>query len=390
MGGAIAKREGGRSLAGTYADGEQASAVLNTARSRGHLVSPATACGDLPEGLGLAITAVEVDVTEETYEIAGGKRGLSKTALDKISLALGVSWDPVASGRVDDGSHPHYCHYLVVGRVRAFDGQEIVIQGAKEMDLRDGSAQVEGLYDRYHTQKADWDSGKSRKKYPPKDPSGQIREMRLHVMSHAETKARLRAIRSLGLRPGYSVADLQKPFVCVRLMFTGESQDPELRREFARARANAMLNAQSSLYGVQPSAHVRQVAAPPPPPPLAARATPVIVDDDDPGLDEAPPPRREIPAESKSSSDDRQATGDWTIPGGPEKGVPLEEAKEKTLTWWIDKIESNLAEKPNSRYAVRDGQLLAAMQAEVERRLGAAADGADDPFAEFSDEPEAG
>lgn len=54
------------------------------------------------------------------------------------------------------------------------------------MDLRDGSPQIEALY--------------ARAQGGRKDPTNQIREMRLHIMAHAESKARLRAIRSIGVR----------------------------------------------------------------------------------------------------------------------------------------------------------------------------------------------
>jgi hypothetical protein len=40
---------------------------------------------------------------------------------------------------------------LAVGTVRHFDGSEKTIQGTKEVDLRDGSPQVEALWSRYRS-----------------------------------------------------------------------------------------------------------------------------------------------------------------------------------------------------------------------------------------------
>ena len=131
--------------------------------------------------------------------------------------------------------------YTAVGYVRNFDGTPREIFGTKEMDLREGSAQVEALVERAQGQKAD---GTDRK-----DPKKQIREMRLHLLSHAETKAKLRAIRSLGIKSGYTEEELRKPFAVARVMWTGRTDDPELRRMFAEKTADAMLGGITSLYG---------------------------------------------------------------------------------------------------------------------------------------------
>jgi hypothetical protein len=154
------------------------------------------------------------------------------------------------------------------------------------MDLRDGSPQIDALI------------AKARAKN--RDPAPQIREMRLHILAHAESKAKLRAIRSLGLRSSYAPAELQKPFVVAHLVFTGKTDDPELRRAFALKRADAMLGATAMLYGPPPAAPVAapsmRLAAPTPPPALSA--SPIDIDDD---LElelpvEPPPAKQEMPA----------------------------------------------------------------------------------------------
>lgn len=223
--------------------GSDVSKKLEELQAICHLVSPATASADLPEGFSLAISMVQINPrggTQEVFPVPGGK-GLARASLERISGAAGVTWDPQLCRRLDDGRHPHYCSWTVVGYVRNLDGSVRTITGSKEMDLREGSAQVEALIERSKDKKAD---GTDRK-----DPTGQIREMRLHIAAHAETKAKLRAIRSLGIQASYTDAELAKPFAVVRLAATGRTEDPILHREFARMNYAAAVNGSAQLYG---------------------------------------------------------------------------------------------------------------------------------------------
>lgn len=242
-------------LTGSVSDGGRAGALLKEAAKRCHLVSPATSCGALPEGCEIAFSSVLVDVQNETYDVGQGKRGLGKTALDRIAAAAGVSWDPDRCRRLDDGSDPRYVLFCAIGTVRQFDGSVLTISGTKEMDLRPGSPQIESL------------EAKARAK--GKSADAQIREMRLHAVAHAESKAKLRAIRSLGIRSSYAPAELAKAFVIARLTFSGRTADPELRRAFAMERAKAMLSGSRALYGSAPAPSMR-LAAPVPPPPFGS------------------------------------------------------------------------------------------------------------------------
>jgi hypothetical protein len=240
-------------ITGTSRDTVEVTRRLQMAAKTFHLVSPAPACPRLPEGCSIALSAVLIDAKVDCYPVPGGL-ALTKSALEKIGAAAGISWDAHQSGRTDDGSDPHYCAWRAVGVMRQFDGTEIQVMASKEMDLRDGSAQVEAI-------RANKKEGK--------DPSNQIRELRAHIMAHAESKAKLRAIRSLGLRAAYKAEDLQKPFVVARLVWTGETDDPELRRAFALRQADSMLGGARALYGDIPVApRVRPAITPEPPPPV--------------------------------------------------------------------------------------------------------------------------
>lgn len=229
-------------LAASYRQGMEANKALHQAAEVAHLVSPATTVGELPAGCVLALSQVVVSAgDEDTYGVSG-KRGLLKHSLDRIAGAAGISWDALASGRLDDGSDPHYCHFRAVGSYRAFDGARVAISGEVEIDLRDGSPQIES--------------------------EKQLAQARKFILRHAESKAKNRAIRSLGVKTSYKAEELTKPFVVAKVMFTGHSEDPVIRREFARATATAFLSGTGALYPAA-ALPVRAVSGGHAPPPVA-------------------------------------------------------------------------------------------------------------------------
>ncbi|HEY1692239.1 MAG TPA: hypothetical protein VGG39_08755 [Polyangiaceae bacterium] len=229
-------------------DPSSIAAAIEKAQAVGHLVAPSTSIsGGVPEGTSIAFSAVMVDIAHETYPIPGSSAvGLGKTALDRIALALGVSW--TESRRLDDGRDPHYAEFLAVGVVRQYDGTPITIQATKVLDWRDKAPAVESLWAKYREKHAAWERG-GRQGDAPRSPEAQIREVRGSLAARCETSARLRAVRSLGIRTSYGKDELRKPFIAARLIFSGDSEDPSLRREFALMRASAFLDSSRSLYG---------------------------------------------------------------------------------------------------------------------------------------------
>jgi hypothetical protein len=257
-----------------------------------HIVSPATTVDALPPGCGVAVSYVVVDPSTakdgpgEVYSLGGGKVGLSGTTLAKIGAAAGVDWDPSQSGRLDNGSDPHYAHFRAVGHVRNFDGSVRTLTGEVEIDAREGSPQIDEI-----TQKA---------KAGGRDPAAQILELRKFLLRHAESKAKNRAIASMGLKRSYMPAELNKAFAVCRLMWTGQTDDPELRRVFAEKTADAMIGGMASLYGKpapQPAPAPHALPAPQrfeqgapqfsghAPPPVLSSTAPVDDDDYDTGGD---------------------------------------------------------------------------------------------------------
>lgn len=357
------QQSGQIAMTGSFDDAQRATRALEQAAAMYHLVSPATSVGALPAGCSVALTLVSVDVENDTYNVTG-KRGLGKSKLQQIAAALGISWDPIASGRLDDGSNAYYCRWRAVGTYRAFDGQVQTLVGEKELDLRDGSPTCVGLEQQQAAKK--------------KSADGQIREMRMHIQQHAETKAQLRAIRSLGLKTSYTLDELKRPFACARIMFTGQTTDPELRREFARMTAQSFLDGAKGLYGRAPALGLAEpVPAPPrlaPPPPVG---TTVASDSgefdyvDEPRPAPKQPAQQQVqePAPSKDQGGGGREPSGFEMPFGNAAGTPIEEATDADLEWMANHLRKQLDEG-RSRFPKKDKPLLDAIEREIDARAG--------------------
>ena len=160
---------------------------------------------------------------------------LQKHVMDQIGTALGVKWVPEHSRRLDDGSDPFYCYFQAVGQIRLFDAQKQTVIGNYELDLRDGAPRLKGMSDK------------------------QRDSMRKFIVQRAETGARARALSSHGIRRSYKPEELKKPFIVAKLHFDGQTDDPELAKEFARITAAEMLGASNALYGDAARSEERRV-----------------------------------------------------------------------------------------------------------------------------------
>lgn len=349
-------------IVGSDANPQRLTEKLTRAAEQFNVVAPQTAVGQLPEGCDVAIVAVVVDPETETYQVTGG-RGLSKVALDKIAAAAGISWDALQSRRLDDGRHPHYCHFKAVGHIREFDGSRRTIIGEKVMDLRDGSAQVEEIMAKAKT---------------PEAGLSQLRQTRVHILSHAESKARLRAVRTIGIRASYSAEALKRPFVVAKLAWTGKTTDPELRRAFALEQQRAMLGSNAALYGTTaaPATITHQGYAPPPVGQSQADLDDFDTIDVDPEPPRAPPPRQTAPAQAPQSAPPQapaaSPSGDLSGHFMPAKKgdprVPIEHAEDDQINYWRNRLKKGLDEG-TSNYPDKDRTLLEAMDRELKRRF---------------------
>lgn len=362
---AIQKRQDHLALAGSYADARAATEALREAMATMNLISPATSCGEIAEGCEVVISHVLVDLSthqakdksgnpktvytaRDVYPTDGGLLGLSRTVLNRIAASVGINW--TESYRVDDGSHPYYCHWRAVGEYRSFDGQVKQVIGNKQMDLREGSPQS------------------------LKQTENQLAQQRQFIMEHAEAKAKNRAICDLGVKKGYTLEELQKPFVAARLSFTGRSADPERARMFAEKIADSFLGSRGALYSLPAPEQQRRGL---PPPAIDTTA-------DDSGEYNTETGEVSKPAATRDGDGSGAGSGSAAQPAskpapskparsgivltlGRDKGKEIEDASTQNLEWAANYIEGKL-EAEESRFPDKDRASLAAMRAELQRR----------------------
>lgn len=239
-------------VAGTFNNAEAASRALLDAGQRYHLVAPATVVGSLPEGCEVTVSVVQIDPYGPDVDTISGDRknpkagdtvGLSAVSLARIGRAAGVK--TVYSRRTDDGSHPHYCAWEVMIRVRNFDLSDSEYFGNVEIDTRE-DGDVRGAAAEEIRTKAE------KSQYTKDGGDSQLLELRKFLTRHAETKAMNRAIAKMGVRRSYKREELTKPFAIAQLAFTGASADPEARKDFRRMIGEKFLGSSNQLYGGAP------------------------------------------------------------------------------------------------------------------------------------------
>jgi hypothetical protein len=180
-----------------------------------NVLSPFTTISGLAPQHGLIASVVRIspDASKggpgEVYDglpfLAPNERALAKIALRKIAECGGISTTTV---RTDPRTIPNYWEFKAIASYRGIDGSLVVREATTEWDLRDGSERLKG-----------W-------------KANQITEGRKNGLRNCEARAINAAIRECGcgLKQKYSVDELKKPFVVLRVMFQPDMSDPDTRR----------------------------------------------------------------------------------------------------------------------------------------------------------------
>jgi hypothetical protein len=200
-----------------------------------HVLSPAIQVSSFQPGYGINASLVlldhrvdatgrGIDVYYDKHSMLDHQRGPGKIGLGKLASAAGVSWIGGQCGRRDPLTIQNLWIYAVLGVFLAPDGTPQTIHGEKEIDYRDGSAQIN-----------EWSRARWIEEGRPKDINGwseqRVMRARMNGAERAETGAMERAIRmAFGIKHVYSVDELSKPFVALRVVPMVDMQDPEVRQ----------------------------------------------------------------------------------------------------------------------------------------------------------------
>ncbi len=341
------------STGGVFIDVDALSRAIQTLGEKFILVVPGGAIGkDLPLLHAAGISFIFPVIEKETYPIQGkAELGLSKTVLDRIAGAAGVRWDPLLCGRVDNGADPFFVEYQVAGSVLQLDGTERMISAVKRIDLRaerhytgtTPSAEAVAAWG------ADAQETARTAAFDKRDPWPQILQARQHILSLAETKAKSRAIRTLGIRTAYTKDELLRGFAVVRLQFTGHSADPEVERAVSMMIAQRALQAGSILYGRRPEDRSL--------PPVRTVTRIVQAEDieDEPEVKPAPQPAAPAPAPKPAASPAPTPEHSHSHAGSmptPDAGpVPVPPQRDPLLICGPKDAAGNWPKKPASEFS---------------------------------------
>lgn len=248
-------------------------------REQVHALCPMVDFGALPEQFVLVPAKVKINPIPDAGEVyfrsdfcKSGEVALSAMGLQKIAQCAGISLDTT---RTDPRTIALYWEFKATASWIGVDGARQSRTATLEWDLRDGSERI--------------------KSFTPK----QVAEARKHGARNAETRAISAVIRQLGVRQKYTVAELEKPFGLVRVVYQPNMSDP-VQRAIVTQQA---LGGAATFY---PGAGLLQAAdiidghladAPPVAPvtgPLTAPTPPEPPDFDEisTSMQEAPPPER--------------------------------------------------------------------------------------------------
>lgn len=414
----MARAEASR-LVGSYGNLPALNDALRLASEVAFLISPATSCPRLPPGCEVLITAVAIDPNEECYDV-GGKRAIGRYGLLRLANAAGVAWNARASGRTDDRRDPYLVEWHAEGARPDLLGGWLPIVGDLQMDLRDESAQVRRI--RETSRERLRDDG-SVWKTAAQVADDQIRDTRAKILEHAQSKAKLRAIRETLAIPSFTWEDLAKRlFLVTRLEFVGDANNAEDRAAFRdRALGGALAlfgptlpRPRAQLPPATPAAapHVLTAEFEEEPPPAARetrraapQAPPPQADDgidrcdycgSEDGVDELEAPEgllisccRRPDCRALARGDAERAgagpkmdeaprrgssapSGGMTAKFGRQKGAALHAMTEENLRWYEGKIRDSAGDPSRARYRDENERILVAIAAEWKRRSGSA------------------
>ena len=176
----------------------------------------------------------------EVYPIPGrgGEMGLGGTTLNRIALAAGIVWDAEKTGPDMGSMTRDYVLFRAVGYMTGPSGETLTLTGTKEIDMevlaeeirqvqaRKLSGDRSAIYD---------DLTPDQMRIVDRSVVREMVEIRKNRMSLAESKAKNRAIRSIGLKTSYTVQELQSPFVIPRIV--PDVTDPANARRLRSASA---------------------------------------------------------------------------------------------------------------------------------------------------------
>jgi len=167
-----------------------------------------------------------------------GKFRLTKQALMKLSVCAGITW-PTKENKCLVIERD-YVAYQAVGGLKKADGSTVFVKGEYDLDFMVVEEELRELYEKKATYLKD-KSPAEKKDYVEYCIKRDILQKRKHKLKLAEAGAMNRVVRSLlGLKNAYTVQELSRPFLTVRIAIRPDYDDANVKRLINEAAVKAM------------------------------------------------------------------------------------------------------------------------------------------------------
>ncbi len=232
---------------------------LEAARKEGaNLLMPSTHIEGLSDFHAPVVETVLLSTNPDAgdaypHDNDGKKFRLTKQALMKLSVCAGIIWSPTETKRLDNRNDRNYIAYQAVGGIKKADGAPVFFKAEYDIDFEVVEEELRELYEK---KAKNLTKGRGNQERPAtaQEKADYVeycvkRDMlqkRKHGLKLAEAGAMNRVVREiLGLKNAYTAAELQKPFVMVRIVFKPDYSQKDIRDKLIDAHIKAM----TGIYG---------------------------------------------------------------------------------------------------------------------------------------------
>lgn len=215
---------------GVITSAEDYSRSMEAWRKKFNILTPFTSVSGIAPSFGIIASVVRINPDQIAGEVYSGttpegrpampflkgekgspkeELALAKIGLRKIAECGGIS---TSTTRTDPRTIPNYWEFKATASYRGLDGSTVTREATFEWDLREGSDRMKG-----------W-------------TANQITEGRKNGLRACESRAINAAIRECGcgIKQKYTRAELEMPFLVVRVAFQPDMQDPAIKEMVTR------------------------------------------------------------------------------------------------------------------------------------------------------------
>lgn len=207
-------------------------------RKNCNVVNPTTSFTQADANWTPGVSIVKLDVDRDTYPLPGGKKGLSKQALETLSKAAGVLYTRTERVPREELQIGELWAYRATVGFRRSDGTIDEVTRERGFNAEAERGEIEDSV------------AKSDKFNTDEKRAAEIRKRWLAELkfgpAKTESKAINRALRAgLSIPTSVTATEAAKPFLVIGYNFTPDYDDPAVKR----AIVDVALNAQAAIYG---------------------------------------------------------------------------------------------------------------------------------------------